>query len=59
MCSALPFSEHSLVTAILAVVTIIFKIMKDHIGVIRRYDVGGSIGMAPSPSSYFIASIGY
>ncbi len=45
--------------AILAVVTIIFKIIKDHFGVIRRYDVGGSIVMAPSPSSYFIASIGY
>jgi hypothetical protein len=59
MCSALPFSKHSLVIAIFAVATIIFKIMKDHIGVIRRYDVGGSIVMAPSPSSYFIASIGY
>jgi hypothetical protein len=45
--------------AIFAVVTIIFKIITDHFDVIRRYDVGGSIVMAPSPSSYFIASIGY
>ena len=59
MCSALPFRKHSLVMAIFAVATIIFKIVKDYFDVIRRYDVGGSIVMAPSPSSYFIASIGY
>jgi hypothetical protein len=29
MCSALPFRKHSLVIAIFAVVTIIFKIIKD------------------------------